>query len=180
MNISELFSTEERIRILKHILYRTGYLSVNKVANELGLSKGLVSKFFDMLVKERIAKKVDSKFSVQDSLNVKAIKILLNLAGFDPRLLKKYRFVRSAGLYGSFVKGENTEESDIDLWVLVEKAREEDLAKLTSELKRTYRNIKPLYLTREKLALLKREDAVFYYSVVFGSITVYGEKLEAI
>jgi predicted nucleotidyltransferase len=180
MNISELFSTKERVRLLEFIIYKIEYLNVSKVANELKLSKGLVSKFFDILVKERILKRTKNNFLVQDNINTKAIKVLLNLASFDTKIFNKHWFVKSAGLYGSFVKGTNIEDSDIDLWIVTERADEEDLAKLTNELKREYRNIRPLYLTKEKLKALRKEDTLFYYSLVFGSITVYGEEIETV
>ncbi|MDP2906579.1 MAG: nucleotidyltransferase domain-containing protein [Nanoarchaeota archaeon] len=180
MDVPKIFSTEERLKILRFVAYKTSPLNVNKVASELKISKGLVSKFFDILVKEDILKRTKNKFLMQDNKNVKAVKIMLNMESFDTRIFKKYIFVKSAGLYGSFIKGENTEESDIDLWVLIEKAKDEHLAKLTNELKTKYGNIKPVYLTIEKLKILKKEDTVFYYSLVFGSITVYGEKFESI
>jgi len=180
MNINELLSTKERIKILRQVLYKTGPLSVNKIASEAKLSKGLVSKLLKMLVKAGIARRAKSKLLVQDSLKTRAIKILLNLDSFDARVFAKYLFVVSAGLYGSMVKGKNSEDSDIDLWVLVEDAKEEDLAKLTRELKAKHANIMPLYLTKKKLEALKKEDTVFYHSLVFGSITVYGEDLEAV
>ena len=180
MNIPTLFSTDERIKLLRCIVYKTGYLNVNKVANELKLSKGLASKFFEILVKEKILKRAGNNFLVQENINTAAIRLLLNLNEFDAKIFNKYAFVKSAGLYGSFAKGKNTEESDIDLWIIVEEAGEEKLAKLTNELKRRYKTIKPLYLTKEKLEILKKEDSVFYYSLFFGSITVFGEEIETI
>lgn len=180
MNINELLSTKERIKILRQALYKTEPLSVNKIAGEVNLSKGLVSKLLEMLVKAGIARRTNSKLFIQDSLKTKAIKILLNLESFDARIFTKHRFVVSAGLYGSMVKGKNTEDSDIDLWVFVKDAREEDLAKLTRELKEKHAKIKPLYLTRKKFEALKKEDAVFYHSLVFSSLTAYGDDLEAI
>lgn len=180
MNIHKLLSTKERIKILKYALYKTEHLNVNKVASELKVSKGLVSKFFDILAKEKILKKTKSKLLIRENIKTKAVKILLNLDSFDSKIFNKYSFVKSAGLYGSFVKGENTKNSDIDLWILIEKAREEKLAKLTNELKTKYSNIKPLYLTKDKLKILKKEDTVFYYSLVFGSIAIYGEGIETI
>jgi len=180
MNINELLSTKERVKIVRRVLYKTGSLSVNKIAGETKLSKGLVSKLLDLLVKAGIARRINSKLLIQDNLNVKAVKILLNLESFDARVFAKFKFVVSAGLYGSMVKGKNTEDSDIDLWVFVRDAREEDLAKLTRELKENYANINPLYLTKKKLETLKKEDAIFYHSLVFGSITAYGEDLEAV
>lgn len=180
MNIHKLLSTKERVKILKLVLYRTGSMSVTDVAKRLKLSKGLVSKFFDILVKEHILKKTNTEFKVQDNLSTSAVKILLNLESFDAKLFKKFPFVKGAGLYGSFAKGRNTEESDIDLWVLIDSTAEENLAKLTKELKEKYGNIKPLYLTKEKVKVLKKDDTVFYHSLVFGSINVYGEEIEAV
>lgn len=180
MNIHELLSTKERVEILEFILNKRGHITVSGVAHGLRVSKGLVSKFFSILRKERILRKSKNQFIVTDHINTKSVKILLNLSKFDPRTFQKYEFVRSAGLYGSFVTGENTEESDIDLWVFIEDTSDERIAELTRELKKKNGKVKPLYLTKEKLQILKKEDATFYHALVFGSMTVYGEKIETI
>ncbi len=176
MNIHKLLSTKERVKTLKLILYKTDYIRVVDVAKELRLSKGLVSKFFDILVKENVLKKFETKCMAIDNPHTRAIKIFLNIVSFDASLLKKFKFVKAAGLYGSLVKGTNTEESDIDLWIIIDKTNEENLARLTNQLKKKYVSIKPLYLTKEKIETLKKEDAVFYHSLVFGSINVYGKE----
>lgn len=176
MNINSLLSSKERIKILSYILYKTEPLSVNKTAKELNLSKALISQFFQTLKKEKI---MNNKNRTTSNLNTKALKILLNLNSFNTKIFNK-QFIKAAGLYGSFIKGENSEESDIDLWVLTENAKEEQLAKLTNELKEKYRNIKPLYLTKEKLQILKNKDGLFYHSLVFGSVTIHGDKLEEV
>ena len=173
MNMHKLLSSKERIKILNYILYKTDSLTVNRTAKELKLSKALISQFFTTLKKEGI---LNYKNKVKGNLLTKSLKIPLNLNSIDTKIFNK-PFIKAAGLYGSFIKGENTEESDIDLWILTENAEEEQLAKLTNELKG---KIKPLYLTKEKLQLLKNKDKLFYYSLVFGSITVYGGKLEEI
>lgn len=180
MDIPSLLSTKERVKILNNILYPLQLLSVNRTAQELGISKGLVSKFFHTLYKEKILKKTKNKFIVLDNLLTRSLKILLNLNSFDAFLFKKYPFLKSVGLYGSLARGENTRDSDIDLWLLIEKTKEEYLAGLTKELKKKYPKIKPLYLTEEKLKILKKEDVVFYYSLFFGSITLYGDGIEKI
>ena len=180
MNIERLLSTKERLDILGHVIYTPEYISVNRVACDVRLSKGLVSKYLNYLAKEGILNRVKSKFIVRDNIQSKAIKILLNLSAFDPGMLKKYKFVMSAGLYGSFVKGTNIRNSDIDLWILVNKTSEESLAGLTAGLKKRFGNVKPLYLTKEKIQLLKKEDTTFYHSLIFGSIVIYGDGIEAI
>ena len=180
MNIETVFSTKERIKILNDIIYNTKYISVNKAAKNVKLSKGFVSKYFDSLVKEGILKRSKGKFLVQNNIMTKSIRIFLNLNMFDKEFFKKYKFIRSAGVYGSFTKGTNTEDSDIDLWILIEKTTEDKLAKLTNNLKKVFGNVKPLYLTEDKIKLLKNGDTTFYHSLIFGSIVVYGDGIEAI
>jgi predicted nucleotidyltransferase len=181
MNICALLSTRERLNILKYVIYKNGALTISGTAGELGLSKGLASKYFHILIKEKILLKSNNKFFVKDNLNTRSLRVLLNLIMLRfEGLFRKYRFVRAAGLYGSFVKGTNTEDSDIDMWVLIEKVGEERIKKLTNELKRMSEKIKPLYLTAGKIGILKKEDPVFHSSLVFGSINVCGEGIETV
>ncbi|KAA0010501.1 MAG: nucleotidyltransferase domain-containing protein [Thermoplasmata archaeon] len=178
MRLHELLSTKERLKILANILYKKDEINITEVAKEAGVSKGLVSNFFGILTKEKILSRRKRRFRVNDNIKVKALKIFLNLYKIDENLFRKFGFVKGVGLYGSFVKGENSEDSDIDMWIIVDKTDEENLAKLGKELKKRYGNVRPLYLTDEKIKALKEKDKVFYYSLVFGSITVYGEKIE--
>ncbi len=178
MNLSELFSTNERVKILKGVLYLHRPFGVNETAKQLSLSKGLVSKILLLLIKRRIIKRKNRKFIVNDRLPTKAVKILLNLEPFETTMFKKFPFVKSAGIYGSCAKGKNTDESDIDLWIWVENSKAEELAKLTKELKAKHPQANPVYLTKEKWEKIKKEDTPFYYSLFFGSITLFGEELE--
>jgi len=180
MNIPALLSTKERTRILNSVIYKTEQISVNKTAKDIKISKGLVSKYLNILTREGILKREGSKFSVQNSIKTKTLRLMLNLNLFDKEFFKKYKFVKGAGIYGSFAKGTNTEKSDIDMWIAVDNASEEKLAKLTNELKRAFGDAKPIYLTNEKIQLLRKKDVTFYHALVFGSITIYGDELEAV
>ena len=174
--MEKIFSTKQRIKILQAIIFKTGNISVNNIANQLRLSKGLVSKYFDILAKRGILKKVNGKLRITDSSLVKGIKILLNIKNIDTNIFKRLSFVQAVGLYGSCAKGENTEDSDIDLWIKVSNVSEEKLATLTSKLNKATKNIKPLFLTDKKIEKAKKEDPLFYHSLVFGSIVLYGGK----
>lgn len=61
-------------------------------------------------------------------------------------------------------------------WQIFEEELEEKQAALTSELNKKIKNIKLLVLTDKKIEKLKKEDELFYHSLVFGSITIYRDK----
>jgi len=174
--MESLFSTSQRIKILEAVIFRTDSVSVNNIASQLGLSKGLISKYFQILLKEQILKKEKGKLVVADNASVKAVKILLNLRRIDTRIFSKYPFVSAVGLYGSCARGENTEDSDVDLWVRVKDVEESKIASLTSEINKKIKNAKLLFLSDKKIDKLRKEDIMFYHSLSFGSIILYGDK----
>jgi predicted nucleotidyltransferase len=180
MNLERLLSTVERIRILKEVIYKEGEIRVNTISRKLRLSKGLVSKFLHILVKERLMKRSNKGFIVRKGPRVTIIRILFNLDGLEPSIFKKFKFVRGAGVYGSYVKGTNTEGSDMDIYILVDKAGPAELASLTQRLREKYGNISPIYLTKEKVERIKKDDRVFYHSLVFGSFHLYGDDIAEI
>ena len=180
MNLPALLSTDERIKILRGVIFHEGKLNVNQTAKDIRLSNGMISKYFKYLCKDGVMKRTGKDFHIHENASTKALKILLNLDMFDANLFKKYQFVKSAGLYGSVARGTNTERSDVDLWMYIEKAKEEDMARLTSDLRKKLGNVRPLYLTDERIAHLKSDDVIFYHALVFGSIVVYGDGIEAV
>lgn len=172
--MEELFSTVERVKILQNVIYKTGKVSAADTVRKLKLSKGLVSKYFAILLKMGILKKTKNGLFVVPSVTVKAVRILLNLREIDVSIFKKHGFVKAAGLYGSCAKGENTEESDVDIWIKTAGAGDKEAASLSSALAAKIHGVKPLFLTTDKLKALKSKDTVFYHSLYFGSILLYG------
>jgi predicted nucleotidyltransferase len=172
--VENIFSTKERIKILKAVIFSGQPISVNIVAAKLKISKGLVSKYLDVLLREGITKKSNGKYLIVNSPITKAAKILLSITSIDVRIFKKFGFVEAAGLYGSCAKGENTESSDVDLWIRIKEVSDEKIAPLTVLMNKKIRNVKPLFLTASKLEKMKKDDELFYHSLSFGSIILYG------
>jgi predicted nucleotidyltransferase len=177
MKISTLLSTRERERILNDVLFKQGEISVADVSQRLRVSKGFVSKFFSLLSKERILKKSKNKYVVLANIEVRMLRILFNLRLFTDFNFRKFPYVKGVGIYGSCAKGENSEDSDIDIWIKIDRTDEQRLAKMTGSLKKVSGRISPLYLSDEKLGVLRGEDPIFYNSVVHGSIKLYGEDI---
>lgn len=177
MNLAELFSSEEREAVLAEILLKKGKISVAEVARNLGISKGFVSRYLAILKKEKILKKTNGDYFVEANLSVRLLRIVLSLKHFAQFDFRKYPFVSGVGIYGSCVKGENDEDSDIDLWIKISKRNELALAELSTALRKKFGNVSPLYLTDEKLKLLEKEDVPFFHSLVFGSLGIFGEDL---
>lgn len=173
--MESIFSTKERIKILKTVIFSVQPISVNVIAVKLKISKGLVSKYLDVLLREGIVKKSNGKYLIVDSPITKAAKILLNITSIDTSIFKKFDFVEAVGLYGSCAKGENADGSDVDLWIKVKEVNDEKAASLTATINKKIRNVKPLFLTTKKIEKMKEDDVLFYHSLLFGSIVLYGE-----
>ena len=92
------------------------------------------------------------------------------------RIFGKYPFVTAAGLYGSCARGDNSEESDVDVWIRLNDVEETEAAALTAEISRKVKNAKVLLLTDKRLKKIREEDTMFYHSLAFGSIILYGDK----
>jgi predicted nucleotidyltransferase/biotin operon repressor len=177
----ELLSTPERIMILEEVLERNT-VGVEEVAKKLHVSKGLVSKTLRLLVKHGFAIKKGRRFHIIDTPKTRELKRFLNFIVLSEKL-KEVRedWMLGLGVYGSFASGENREDSDIDVWVF---AKREELLK-SAKLKRkiaelTGREVDLIILTPSRMARLRREDPVFYYSLVYGSMAIWGERLDRI
>jgi predicted nucleotidyltransferase len=180
MNIHMLLSTKERVQILRAVLFKKGPVRVSDVSRETGLSKGLSSKVLDILASEGVLRRQARAYTVKDGPTTRGLRILLNLTPLDAGVFRKFPFVKGAGIYGSFARGDNTEESDIDLWVFVDEVGITALAGLTAALRETDDRISPYYLTDAKLERLMRENPPFYHSLYNGSILIWGEGLDAV
>jgi predicted nucleotidyltransferase len=174
----ELFKTEERARVLRYVMFRSSF-SVAEVSRATGVTKGLVSRYLRLLEMHGLLQKKGREYSPHDSAHSRAIKLLLNLERIDLSTL----ILGSAsglGLYGSWARGTNRQESDLDVWIRADSLPpESDLARLQKNLSlQADSEVNLLVLTPEKLEKLKKEDPPFYNSLVLNSVTLKGEPIE--
>jgi predicted nucleotidyltransferase len=176
--LSTLFKTKERQEILDYVLKRD-QISVTQVSNDTGISKGLVSRYLANLKQMDIVKRNGQKYQVNDKALTRAIKILINLKYLRWETITK-KWILSAGLYGSWADGTNTEESDIDIWIKVDKYPSEyQLNSLYKDLRnKTFSELNLFILTPEKLKNIKQYDLPFYNSLLNSLLILEGDALE--
>jgi predicted nucleotidyltransferase len=176
-----MLTSKGKLRVIKRILNSpTAEIKVRKLAKELGISPAHVSKTLKALRDEGIVK--DGRVDLSAPM-ARALKVFLNVE----RLveigvvdeIKSLGGVAGAGIYGSWANGTNHEDSDLDLWIRVEKhPGEMKVASLVGEIRKSVgAEVQMLVLTPEDLERLRREDPAFYHSLVFGSFVMWGEPI---
>jgi predicted nucleotidyltransferase len=154
-------------------------IKVRELARHLKLSPAYVSRTLKIFTKNSLIKENNADLS---SPYVRTLKIFFNMKKLFEKdaimLLKKIS--SDAGVYGSWANGSNYEDSDLDIWIKVDKhPGEMKVATVSNDIRRILgRSVQILVLTPERIDRLKREDPIFYYSLVFGSITLCGESIE--
>ncbi len=176
MNIQELFSTEERSRILEHVMFREN-LRVTQISRALNLSKGLVSRFMRTLQANGLVRKAGNLYTPTDDFVAREVRRLINLSKVKLRRIDK-EGIEGLGLYGSWARGTNTIESDLDVWVKAkEYPHQEYLATLSSQLRKMFGGeVRLLVLTPTKLEQIRADD-VFFSNLVRDSILLWGEDI---
>jgi predicted nucleotidyltransferase len=178
--MSTLFPREKE-KIIEFIVDNpTKRIRVRELAKQLGLSPAHISKTLKILVAHNMLKNNKADLS---NPYVKALKIFFNVNKIvEKNVVKKLKELEAlgAGVYGSWSNGTNYEDSDLDIWIKVEKRLEEmKVASVSNKIRKVIgKNVQILVLTKERIERLKREDPIFYYSLVFGSIILYGETIE--
>ncbi|MDF0590859.1 helix-turn-helix domain-containing protein [Candidatus Methanocrinis natronophilus] len=162
--LSELLSSEERIRLLRYVL-TTSPVTVTGAARGAGVNKGLASRYLALLVEEGYLERVGRDFCTVDGPKTRSLNTFLNIEALE-KLVDLPDWAIGIGLYGSWSTGTNTSESDLDLWLLVDEIGPEtdlEVARLDRDLSGAIGcEVTIQVLTRDKLAALREEDLPFY------------------
>jgi len=91
-------------------------------------------------------------------------------------------WAKGIGIYGSWARGTNTRESDLDLWILVDtysRDLEFQVAGFQHELAHVLGyEVHTLILTKEKVRDLSRKDAPFYEEFRRDYVVIRGEGID--
>ena len=177
----ELFKTEERAKILRYVMFRSSSL-VSEVSRATGVNKGLVSRYLRLLYDLGLLQRDGRKYALLDGALPRAVRLILNMEKLDLPTLGTgpFRWLKGLGLYGSWARGTNHIDSDLDVWISTDRLPEEsDLARLQRDLSlRAGAEVNLLVLTPQKMAELKINDPPFYNSLITNYLTIKGKPLE--
>lgn len=98
---------------------------------------------------------------------VKQFKVIGSIIEFYPLVKKLEKISQQIILFGSTARGENLEDSDIDLFILTR--AEEDVRKTIKKFNH-HKKIKAIVKNPSNFAKLEKEDATFYQEIQRGII----------
>lgn len=160
-------------RVLNYLtLYRNERIFVSQMARDLQLSKGAVSKAMMALQtlgcfkKERQGNMVFHHIDQQHPL-VKHIRIVFNLLEIEKALSLIKRIAYKIVLFGSCARGEDTYQSDIDIFIVT---KEYNQALSMMEKMKISRPIQYIIKTPQEYIAFKEKDSVFFEEIDQGLV----------
>ena len=166
-----LFSKTE-MKVLMYISSKDGQLYERQIADGAGISVGSANSILKSFSKIGLVNKMKKgrmSFYERNDENplLRQFKVFVTVNNLMPVLQKIIPHSRRIILYGSCSIGRNTEESDIDLFIL--SSEKEDIRRILDN----YRNISSIILNSNEYLQLQKKDKPFYDRIVAG-IELYG------
>jgi len=176
MQTLEILCSEKKTKLLEWLLFNpTTKIKIRTISKTLGINAGYVSTVVKNLDTIGIVKNNLIDF---DNPSTRSLKIYFNIEKVKEAVKRvKNKSVTGIGVYGSWAKGTNIEDSDLDLWI---KTKKEISVKELSEIRSTIREISEVHkvsiivLTKERLQEIKNMDGIFYASLL-NSFRLRGE-----
>ncbi|MCL7474585.1 MAG: nucleotidyltransferase domain-containing protein [ANME-2 cluster archaeon] len=180
-DLSHVF-TKSNLKILRLLKKEEG-LYIREIAEILAISPFSVHNSFKLFKKlgffeEKKVKNRKTIYLVRDNPILKKIFSLINISDLSGNeSFKKLIKSGKVGVYGSFASGEDTKESDIDLWFYKqENVSYIELREITREIEKDFgMEVKLLVLHDSKIKDIMENDPEFFYRLKLSSIAVNGD-----
>ncbi len=147
---------------------------VSAIAKELGVSKGLVSLVLSEL--EDIGVLDQGRLDERKAEILRRILTLRDLLHTDFSMVGRKYGLKGIGIFGSYINGIFDRNSDVDVWVKVEKKlTQKELAALREDLERLFgRRVDLIVLDNRKLSSLRERASPLFYDLLH-SVVVWGD-----
>jgi predicted nucleotidyltransferase len=167
----ELISNKSAAKILIFFLrHQTIQINLSEIIKKTGLAKGTALKWLDILIKNKALKFIKFGRTKVYSLNrenegIKQLKKMdtLSLISEIKDLAAKNNL--KAYLYGSAARGEDVEDSDIDILIIGKIKKEEIINEIKKISEKIRKKIKIEIFTEQGWSEMARKDPAFYERV---------------
>ena len=178
--LPELFKSEDRVRILRYTSERKS-VSVRSVATGTGVSSPVVSRYLSVLIHQGLCEREGRTISWVSSPVSTELKRFMNFFLVDEHL-PSLECAKGIGLYGSWARGTNTYESDLDLWILLDEYDQElelTIAEFQHALSQKIGyDVHTFILTKKKIRDLPSRDPPFYREFIKDHWVIRGEGID--
>ena len=180
--LEKLFTSKNRIKILKYFLFEKEESYIREISKELKISVSAVKREVDNLAFIGIIKIKKNRIIVNKNCSFLGdLKNIFIKTDFIIYPLKEAvdnnKAIKFAFIFGSFARGEYSEESDIDLMVIGDASLSSIIKLIGPTEEEIKKNINPVVWTIENL---KKEKNSSFVKDIFkkGIIIIKGDKDE--
>src|SRR4030042_3176183 len=162
-----MMNKKSPLTILSFLIEINEEVHMREITRKSGLSLGFVSRILNELSKEDLIllhKKGRMKFYRINTMNplVKQLKVLITISSILSTINVLKENAQRIILFGSSARGENTPESDIDLFILTNNTA------YTREHVSKDQRIAPIIMNSGESVTLKTKDASLYDQITRG------------
>lgn len=156
-------------------------ITASKISKQLGLSIGSVYNILKefntagLVIGKKIGRATIYE-PIRSNPLLKQFRILDNLLFLNNLVQRLKKFTRKIILFGSCARGDDTIESDLDLFLLVDEELQPKVRDIISDYP-SEREIKAVIIDSVELLEMQSKDQVFYEEIWEG-ITLWGENNE--
>lgn len=182
-NMIQLYQKITQLKVLKLFIenpHSSYYL--RESARILKMDPMTVKRSLDLLVEDKLLIKFKDKNSILYAANIvtpafRHIKISYNLSwlkekGLTEFLTNQMNTVTSIILFGSYAKGENDEDSDVDI-LTISLSKDKPTAELAKLLQR---DVNLVNFTPAQWSNQSTTNKAFYIDIIIDGIVLYGTK----
>lgn len=179
--LEKLFTSKARIEILKYFFFFKEVSHLREISNFLNLSSGAVKREIDNLCALNLIIKKGNLLSLNKTNNIinelKQIFLKTDFISFPILNALKRETIKFALIFGSFAKGTDNSESDIDLLIIGD-TREDKVYSLLSPVEKIiHREINPIVWQLNQL--VEKKNSSFVKDIAKKSfIMILGDKNE--
>lgn len=178
VQIDELLGNKRLIKLWLFLINNPGReFSYTEIRKKTKLAKATLAKWLGYLLKENLISVkligLNKLYKInKDYFLVKQLKILINLSNLEFFLKLSQKHGLEAYLFGSAARGEDQEESDIDILIIGNIKKEKIIGEIGKEAKKLGKNIKLQVFNKLEWSEMIEKDKAFYERVEKDKILI--------